>query len=169
MANMLIQEASMMAGVQGYIDQFPVIPTQLFVPMFWYAGSSLSFPLALANYSVPFVLLQMYEGSRYDNATAKVTSEQVHRNRDAQSRHLLANIRERRSKGGYNQHDEDCRYASWKMTVVFIFAKLEVTYYVSSAGSSEVDIRRIKGHNGLRVRCERGSRVCTRDVCLEVF
>jgi len=31
----------MIAGVQGYIDQFPVMPTQLFVPMFWYAGSSL--------------------------------------------------------------------------------------------------------------------------------
>jgi hypothetical protein len=73
----------MIAGVQGYIDQFPVIPTQLFVPMFWYAGSSLFFPLVLANYSVPFVLLQVYEGSRYDNTTAKVSGEKVHRNRDA--------------------------------------------------------------------------------------
>ena len=31
----------MIAGVQGYIDQFPVMPTQLLVPIFWYAGSNL--------------------------------------------------------------------------------------------------------------------------------
>lgn len=78
-----------MAGVQEYIAQFPVMPTQLFGPMFWYAGSNLPF-FFFHQYCHLFVFfpicykynLQMYKCGTHDDSRAKVSSEQVHHGGD---------------------------------------------------------------------------------------
>ena len=76
-----------MAGVQEYIAQFPVMPTQLFGPMFWYAGSNLPFfSISTATFLFPSYMLQMYlqmyECGTHDDSRAKVSSEQVHHGGD---------------------------------------------------------------------------------------
>lgn len=78
-----------MAGVQEYIAQFPVMPTQLFGPMFWYAGSSLPFFFSISTATFLFsflyvttIHLQMYKCGTHDDSRAKVSSEQVHHGGD---------------------------------------------------------------------------------------